>query len=109
MNTFSIKSLALAYERRVQTFTEMTIMMTTLCFMAFNIVSVEDNFSLGYYTISIIGTYISICALLIIANLLSFVYSSLRFRLAMRAYRSSRKQLAINLRSTRALRKQRNF
>ena len=49
--TLASSSLTSASERRLQTFAEMSIQMTSLCFLCFNIVSVKSNFALGYTSI----------------------------------------------------------
>ena len=68
--TFSTKALAhYEGELRLRVFAEMSILVTTNCFLAFNIVSVEDNFVLGYVTISVVGFYVFISMLIMLKNL----------------------------------------
>ena len=67
--TYTTDSLVSKYERRLQTLSEFTIMVTTYCFFSFNIVTVKHNFSLGYFTIGVVGFYIFICAVLIAISL----------------------------------------
>ena len=76
-------------------------MMTTYCFITFNIVSVEENFTLGYATIGIVGLYIFVCLLVILKNVFVVIRDKLRRWRAMRSFKSKRKQLKINLKSTK--------
>lgn len=94
---FVIKSLVDKQELLLQTISEVCIMISTFCFIAFNIVSVEDNFTLGYFTIGVTGVYISICALIILRNFVIHMRNELRLRLVLHEYKKSRKQLQINL------------
>mmetsp|Transcript_6439 Transcript_6439/g.8626 ORF Transcript_6439/g.8626 Transcript_6439/m.8626 type:complete len:211 (+) Transcript_6439:2053-2685(+) len=102
--TYLTGSLADSYERRLQTFSGMTILLTSNCFLAFNIVSVEHNFSLGYTTVGIVALYVFICGILILRKVVIFLQASLRMWMVKRAYKKSRKQLNVNLKSTRPLR-----
>ena len=85
--------------------TELAILLTTDSFVAFNMVSIDNNFILGYQAIAIIGAYIVICAIIILAKLFLFVRDKLRRMLAMRRYVKQRKEISEKLAATRAIRR----
>ena len=101
---FAIKSLVDKQELLMQTISEGCIMASTFCFLAFNMVSVADNFTLGYFTIGVAGVYIAGCAMIILRNFLVYWRFELRLRLVKYEYKKSRQQLQINLKSTHLLR-----
>jgi hypothetical protein len=79
------------HERRMNTFSEMTILITSYCFLTFKMLDVEANFTIGYVPIGTCSLYIfvSIC-FLVIGNL---KYLKLRIKryYAIRKYRRWRK------------------
>ena len=76
----------LVINKRMRMLTELAILLTTDSFVAFNMVSIDNNFILGYQAIAIIGAYIVLCAMIILAKLFIFARDKLRRMLAMRRY-----------------------
>ena len=70
-------------------------------------VSVEDNFTLGYATIIFVATYMFVSVIIILRNIFISARNSLRRYLAKRAYKKQRESLKINLQSTKPQRKMR--
>lgn len=106
--TFTTGSLAnQPGKRRLQIFAEISILVTSDCFLSFNIVSVEDNFTLGFATIGVIGVYVFVCLVFILHKVAVSMIDQFRRWNAWRIYKSKRKQLAVNLKSIKPLRIQR--
>lgn len=99
--TYATQSLESKAMLRLQTFGELSIMITADFFLIFRVVSVETNFELGYATIGAIGSYMFLCACYIIWNLV--IDSKWKFRrwLAYRRYFKQRRNLSDILKKTR--------
>lgn len=78
-----------------------------MCFLAFNMVSVEHNFTLGYVTIIFVAAYILVCLFIILHNNFISARHRLRRYRAKQNYKKQRKQLKSNLQLTKPLRKKR--
>ena len=64
------ESFKSAHERRMNTFSEMAILLTSYCFLTFKMVEAEANFTIGYVPISTVSVYILVCfAFLVMGNL----------------------------------------
>ena len=65
-------------------------MVTIDFFLIFRIVTVEDNFNLGYATIGVVAFYILVCTSFILWDISAHSRSSLIRFLAMRRYKKQR-------------------
>ena len=84
-------------EIRMETFTELIILQCAHCFLCFNVVSVEDNFKMGYIVIGLLGIYALVCIGLILIGTIAHFIKSLKMKFVMRRYRKSRKKLQARL------------
>lgn len=84
-----------------QTVGEITTLITIDFFLIFRVVTVEDNFVLGYATIGFIAFYVLVCAAYIMWDIITESRSSLIRFLAMRKYKVQRRNLGIILHATR--------
>lgn len=65
MMPYLLQSFKSTAKRRSNSFSECVVAITIYCFIVFNMVSVEDNFILGYFTIGFVSLYILISLLTI--------------------------------------------
>lgn len=104
--TLSTGSLALHKDKlRMRVFAEMSILVTSNLFLTFNIVSVEDNFTLGYVAVGVVALYVFISLLVILKDLFVYLHHKLRLCHAKWNFRVKRKQLKTSLKSTKQLRR----
>ena len=78
-------------------FAEFSVQAISVCFWTFNIVSYEDNFTLGYGTCGLIGAYVFVCLVVILSGVIISARTKLRIWKAKRSFNRRRKQLKINL------------
>ena len=78
-------------ERRINMINEILTLFSCYCFITFNIVTLETNFSLGYFVIFILGGYMVIVVLTVVYSTLRDICRKLRICCVMRAYRKDRK------------------
>jgi len=65
---FVVNSQAIPSTRRFNAFGELVTLLVSHTFILFNMVSVEDNFTVGYWVIGVIALYCFICFALIMKN-----------------------------------------
>ena len=78
-------------ERRINMINEILTLFSCYCFITFNIVTLETNFTLGYFVIFILGGYMAIVVLTVVYSTLRDICRKLRICCVMRAYRKDRK------------------
>ena len=71
----------------LQTVGEITTLITIDFFLIFRVVTVEDNFILGYATIGFIAVYILVCTAYILWDIIKYSRTSLIRILVMRKYK----------------------
>ena len=87
-----------------QTIDEMIILLCSYTFYIFRMVSLEQNYMIGYYSIGLILFYM-VCSLgYVLAGNIKALKASLRRRMIMRNYQKSRQQLRRKLAETREVR-----
>ena len=74
----------------LQTVGEITTLITIDFFLIFRVVTVEDNFILGYATIGSIAVYVLVCTAYILWDIIAYSRSSLIRMLVMRKYKEQR-------------------
>ena len=99
--TYSTRSLASKSMLNLQTVGEITTLITVDFFLIFRVVTVEDNWVLGYSTIGFIAIYVVVCTAYILWDSIAYSRSSLIRFLAMRKYKVQRENLGIILHATR--------
>ena len=72
---------------------ELLTLFSCYAFITFNIVTVEVNFTLGYFTIGILGSYILLTVIKVVWKTIKSVRKNLRNCCVMRAYRKKRTNL----------------
>lgn len=65
----TVITFQLVKKPKMYMFAELSIVIVSDCFIAFNVVKPEFNFVLGYMTIGIIGLYILVCAIIIFSKI----------------------------------------
>ena len=102
MMSSSILSIAVLYateaqlstgKRRMSVFNESVVLHLSYCFLSFDTLEVEANFSVGYVPIASVGLYILVCLLLVIFQSYKAIRRSLRVYCAKRYQRKQRKVL----------------
>ena len=83
--TFKSKTITLKF-----TGFEVVILLLTYCFLAFNIVSMDINFSMGYFAIGVLGIYIASCMLFVLKKVFKGLKNRLRYFFITRAYKRHR-------------------
>ena len=71
----------------------MTIMNVSYTILILNMVSVEDNFQVGYFTTGILGVYIGFCLLVQIISSTFGIKLVWRKRMAKRSHKKQRAKL----------------
>ena len=84
-NSLESKSMLL-----LQTFGELSTLAMIDFFLIFRVVSIEENFVLGYATIIFIAVYIAICLVFILWSTAAEIKTSLIHFLAKKKYREQR-------------------
>ena len=87
---YLIGSLRNFRERRQNIINEMLTLFSCCVFTTFNVVSVENNFELGYFVICILGGYIFIVIVGVMWSTIVGIRNSTRFYCVKRAYSKSR-------------------
>ena len=82
-------------------------MFSCYAFLTFNIVSVETNFSLGYFVIAVLGGYMSIVIVGVVWCTVKGLDRSLRIVCLKRGYRKTRARVQANLRLNHPKRQER--
>ena len=80
-------------ERKINMINEILTLFSCYAFITFNIVSVETNFTLGYFVIFVLGGYMSIVVLSVLYSNLKDIIRKIRICCIMRAYRKNRTKL----------------
>ena len=80
-------------ERRVNMINEILTLLSCYAFITFNIVTVETNFTLGYFVIFILGGYMAIVVLTVVYSSLKDIHRKIRICCIKRAYKNNRKKL----------------
>ena len=55
---------------KIRVFSELCILLTSDCFLIFNMVSVEENFVLGYVSVGVVGLFLLISMLIVVINVI---------------------------------------
>ena len=76
--------------RQMNNFSEIVVLITIYCFVSMNIVSVEQNFMVGYVAIGIVSFYILIRFLIIAREIYYDTKMKLKFYFAKRSFRKQR-------------------
>ena len=61
-----------ASDRRMATFSETITLFIAHSFIMFNMVSVEDNFTIGYWAVAAVGTFCVVCFIIILIGVVRF-------------------------------------
>ena len=77
-------------ERRVNMINEVLTLFSCYTFITFNIVTVETNFTLGYFVISILAGYMFIVILTVVYSSLKDIYRKIRICRIKRTYSKNR-------------------
>ena len=103
---FLVQSQQSSSDRQLFTFNEMQTLFIAHTFIIFNMVSLEDNFLLGYWLIIIVAVY-CLCNFLLILRY-TFLFSKFRCKVYMvnKKYKKYRQQLKRNLNITQDARRQ---
>jgi len=72
---------------------EMLILVCSYIFLAFNVVSVEDNYTIGYVSIGLVFIYIAVGILVMLARSILTLRARIKVWLTMRRYKQSRIEL----------------
>lgn len=68
------------------TFSETITLFIAHSFIMFNMVSVEDNFTVGYWCVAAVGTYCAICFIIILIIAVRSYKTTLRRKQVLRYY-----------------------
>lgn len=93
--------------RKMNNFNEMAVLITIYCFICMNIVSVEINFMVGYFSIGFVTLYVLIRLFIIVREIYHNTKVSLRFCCAKRTFRKQRASQQKSLWSNHSKRRRR--
>lgn len=94
---FLVESRKLPADRRLVTFGESTTLFVAHTFIMFNMVSVEDNFTVGYWVITIVGFYCLVNFIIIFRSVFLHYKVKCKVRKAHNKYRRYRAKFHRNL------------
>ena len=67
--SYAVEARKIASERRLNLYSEMTVLFVSHFFIIFNMVSIEENFFIGYMVIGFIAAYCGLFFLIILKDL----------------------------------------
>ena len=98
ITAYVFKTLNYPEQRRQKVFHEAILFITSYLFAVLNIVSVEQNFSIGYVLVIFLISYIALCLIIYIWNTIVQIKFKCRKRYLKKAYTSARRYHQNNLR-----------
>lgn len=104
---YLIHSLQSFRERRQNIINEMLTLFSCCAFTTFNVVSVDNNFELGYFVICILGGYIFTVIVFVVWNTIVGIRKSVRIYCIKLSYRKSRARAQADLKFNHEKRKKR--
>ena len=96
-------------ERRLILYSEVTVLFISHFFIMFNMVSVKDNFTLGFVVIGIIAGYCGFFFLIIVRNLYLHYRARIWLWLAKRRFKQQRKYYQLGIGVTKFERKKKLY
>ena len=87
---YVIDSLEEARERRTNSMSEILTLFTCYAFTTFNIISVDDNFQVGYLVVGVLSAYMLIVILVVIWGTIKSICVSIRKYCLRRSYNINR-------------------
>ena len=87
---YVIYSLAEARERRTNAMSELLTLFTCYAFTTVNIISVDDNFQVGYLVVGVLSAYMLVVILVVLWGTLKSIYVSIRNYRLRRSYFKNR-------------------